>query len=518
MYHSLDFRQIFANISPEKLVCKAVKGASEELLDLIRGLTGAEKRYFRRFAQGLGGEGDRVYLRLYDFLATDPVGDDTAVRAHFAGEKFLHQLPVAKRYLQDLILDALRAFDKGKSPGLELSDRLDQIELLFRRRLYKGAERQAQQARKLAVALDQPLKLLDILRWEMRIARVGSQPEIPGRLEVLHADERAVLATIATEAALLECYDTAFALTTQAGTGDRAQLKAAAEALDRTPVLQNPLASLSFESKILLLYTSAWIGFLCGDAQRFTEAHRTMLGVWEDSPARLRLEPERYFRTLFAFLNSILDADQPAEITSTLAKLRRQLGRSRELTRSNAHRVYHLELLYFLRLERLDEAARAGEDLAEALQSADAVTAAMRFGSTLNLTTLHFCLERWQDALTWLKRLERLPEFRARPELGFMTQVLRIIIALECADFEQAEQLARRLLARNQAADSRFHSELPLLQAFADHASGDLRMKLLHFELHSARIEAMPFAIACQLWAKARLQGRSIRAVMQAKG
>jgi hypothetical protein len=495
-----------------------LKSASEELLELIHGLTGAEKRYFRRFAQGLGGEGDRVYLRLYDFLASDPAGDDAAIRAHFAGEKFLHQLPVAKRYLHDLILDALRAFDRGKSPSLELADRLNKIELLFRRRLYKGARRQVQQMRKLADALDMPLWQLDTLRWDMRLVRALGEPDMPAQLAALHAEERQLLAAISLEAALLGCYDQAFVLTTQHGSGDRAAIAATAEALGKAAVLGTPIEALTFEGKILLLYTQAWIGFLTGDATRFITAHRTMLGVWEANEARLRLEPERYFRTLFAFLNSILDAGQPAEVTVTLAKLRRQLSRSKELERSNAHRVYHLELLYFLRMERIDEAARAGQDLADALSGAEGLTAAMRFGSTLNLATLHFCLERWADCSDWLKRLERLPEFKARPELTFTAQLLRVVLALETGDFERAEHLSRRLQQRHEAPDSRFHPEMALLAHLLAHAEGHDRRPDIHTALHSDRIAALPFAIALQRWATARLHSRSIRAVMQARG
>ena len=495
-----------------------MKSASEELLELIHGLTGAEKRYFRRFAQGVGGEGDRVYLRLYDFLASDPSGDDTAIRAHFAGEKFLHQLPVAKRYLQDLILDALRAYDRGKSPSLELADRLNKIELLFRRRLYKGARRQVQQVRKLADALDMPLWQLDIVRWDMRLVRALGEADMPAQLTALHAEEHRLHAAIAQEAALLDCYDQAFVLTTQHGSGDRAAIAATAEALGKAAALDTPIEALTFEGKILLLYTQAWIGFLTGDATRFITAHRTMLGVWEANEARLRLEPERYFRTLFAFLNSILDAGQPAEVTVTLAKLRRQLGRSKELERSNAHRVYHLELLYFLRMERIDEAARAGQDLAEALSGAEGLTAAMRFGSTLNLATLHFCMERWADCSDWLKRLERLPEFKARPELAFTAQLLRVVLALETGDFERAELMARRLQQRHEAPDSRFHPEQALLGHLLAQAEGHDRRSEIHTALHSDRVAALPFAIALQRWAAARLHGRSIRAVMQARG
>ena len=489
-----------------------MKGASEELLELVRSLTGAEKRYFRRFTQGLGGEGDRVYLRLYDFLASDPVGDDATVRTHFAGEKFLHQLPVAKRYLQDLILDALRAFDKGKSPGLELADRLDKIELLFRRRQFPAAERQVQQARKLVAALDQPLRQLDVVRWEMRLVRVGDPSALPERLAALHTEERALLTAIATESALMDCYDQGFALTTQQGRMDKAVLQQAVQRLEQAPILQRPFDDLSFEGKIMLLYTQAWIGFLSGDGQRFIGAHRTMLGIWEARPARLRLEPERYFRTLFAFLNSILDAGQASEVTTTLAKLRRQLVRSKELARTNAHRVHHLELLYYLRAERIDDAAQAGHDLAQALDDAEAVTAAMRFASTVNLVTLYFCLEQWDTCRQWLKRLERLPEHKSRPELGLMSQFIHIVLALECADFERAEQLARRLLQRHQAPGSRFHDELALLQDFADHAQGEDRLKRIHFALHDLRFADMPFGLALRRWTQARMQGGSIRA------
>ena len=169
-------------------------------------------RYFRRYAAGLGGEGEHAYLKLYNFLCREPQADDTAIRAEFAGEAFLKQLPVAKNYLFHQILEALASFDRGKSTNLDLAERLVKVEILFRRRHYVAAAHQLVWARKQAKEMEMPAKELEVLRWEMRLVRTHGGTKMEEKLQDLQSQASSLMSKLKLEHELIGLHDKAFAL------------------------------------------------------------------------------------------------------------------------------------------------------------------------------------------------------------------------------------------------------------------------------------------------------------------
>src|SRR5688572_15097042 len=101
------------------------------LFSLVKSLSKTEKRYFRIFA-GMSGR-DVNYLQLFDVIERQEQYDEEAVRAKFKGEKFVNQLHVAKIYLTELIMKALRNYHAGSSIEFTILDLLKDAELLFNR-------------------------------------------------------------------------------------------------------------------------------------------------------------------------------------------------------------------------------------------------------------------------------------------------------------------------------------------------------------------------------------------------
>ena len=485
-----------------------MKGQSEELLELIRGLTAAEKRYFRRYGAGVGGEGERQYLRLYEFLANHQDPTDAAIRAHFEGEAFLRQLPVAKHYLLNLILDALRAYDQGKTPSLELTDRLDKIELLYRRRMFKGAAHQVLLARKLALALEQPAKMLELLRWDLRLVRHAAGKEMATRLQALHTEETHILQALQAEADMMRAYDQAYTLLASAGSTPRETIQSECTRLLALPVMQQDPGSMGFETRIMYHYIQAWLSYLQGDIRAYIAAHKVMLGVWEATPARLRLETERYFRTLLAYVDSTIEAALLPEVPPTLAKLRRLLQRSKELTRSDGHRVFHAELRYYLNTAQFETAAHTAPDLIESLRAAQTLSGNMRIAIHANLSVLWFCLERWTDTYQWLEKLLRIPETSPRIELTLMARIMRIVCSWERQEFDRAEQQARALRKTISKEGPKIARLLTLADTLFQMASAQIddaqAYPIIATELNQDGLSSLPFAREISTWATAR--------------
>jgi tetratricopeptide (TPR) repeat protein len=137
--------------------------ASDELFQLIRSLTKPEKRYFKLFASIYGGE--KNYLRLFDAIDAQECYDDEKLRATFAGERFIRQLNVAKRYLYDQILRSLRAYHEAAGVRARIRELVRNIEILYEKGLLDQARKMFSTALELATSSEDFVMMVEVLGW-----------------------------------------------------------------------------------------------------------------------------------------------------------------------------------------------------------------------------------------------------------------------------------------------------------------------------------------------------------------
>ncbi len=82
----------------------------EMLHELISNMSMAERSYFKRYASKLTDGSATNYVQLFDSIASQNSYDEAALRKKFAGEKFVKQFSVAKSYLYEAIIKALKNY------------------------------------------------------------------------------------------------------------------------------------------------------------------------------------------------------------------------------------------------------------------------------------------------------------------------------------------------------------------------------------------------------------------------
>lgn len=134
-----------------------------DLFDLIKSLTRAEKRYFKLRASPQKGE--KIYLRLFDAIDRQEVYDDDAIREEFQGENVVRQFHVIKNYLYRLILRTLRSYHENSTIELRIEAHLHDAWVLRSKGLVAQCTRALGRARRLAETHhldDMLLKVLDL--------------------------------------------------------------------------------------------------------------------------------------------------------------------------------------------------------------------------------------------------------------------------------------------------------------------------------------------------------------------
>lgn len=140
--------------------------ASDELFQLIKSLSKTEKGYFKKYASThIIGEKNN-YMKLFEAIDKQKIYNEAAIKSKFAKETFIKHLPSEKNYLSDLILRSLTSYSTKVSTEFKIKQLLLQIEVLFKKSLYKHCKKLINKAKELAYQYDHNVLLLNILNWE----------------------------------------------------------------------------------------------------------------------------------------------------------------------------------------------------------------------------------------------------------------------------------------------------------------------------------------------------------------
>ncbi|CAN5117190.1 hypothetical protein BH09BAC1_BH09BAC1_26300 [soil metagenome] len=130
------------------------EGSKEDsLFQLIRSMTKAEKRYFKINSTHTIGD-KNSYMRLFEAMDGITAYDDAKFRQKFKKEPFVKYLAAEKNYLYELILKSLRGSRYEKSKYLKLLGLLNDVDLLFEKRMFEECEKRIKKAQKIAVDMN----------------------------------------------------------------------------------------------------------------------------------------------------------------------------------------------------------------------------------------------------------------------------------------------------------------------------------------------------------------------------
>lgn len=162
--------------------------ASEELKKWVDALTVAEKRFVKLLGKARAGNSSSQQLELFDWL-----NKSTADAELPAGSKLLQNLHTLANRLKDLILDSLRILYKENDNDAILRSIMDELSILYQKKLFRAASRHVKRAKKLAQETCRYSAWLQCLDWERKIAQVSPGADLMAVLKELRKEEMVVL-------------------------------------------------------------------------------------------------------------------------------------------------------------------------------------------------------------------------------------------------------------------------------------------------------------------------------------
>lgn len=148
----------------------------DHLFQLIKSLDQGEKRFISLNISSQKGDENKDYLRLLEFLQKLSEYEEDIVKQQLSHLIPIHRFAAAKNYLYTKLLNLLRDYHTADSVDTQIRNYLQLVELLFKKGLFKQAEKQLSAAKKLAEKHFKNRQLIQIYDWEYSISTVSESP------------------------------------------------------------------------------------------------------------------------------------------------------------------------------------------------------------------------------------------------------------------------------------------------------------------------------------------------------
>ncbi len=165
--------------------------SSDNLHQLIHSLSTNEKRYFKMYMQKNIRHDHKIFDILFDAIDRQDEYNEKELIKKFSGKSFIKQFSLTKTRLYDQVLRSLHNLYADSSIDAELKQDLHFVEILFRKTLYKQAEKLLYHTRKKALKHERISTLIEISTWQKKlIEKSGYSGEAEERIsEILEGDQ-----------------------------------------------------------------------------------------------------------------------------------------------------------------------------------------------------------------------------------------------------------------------------------------------------------------------------------------
>ncbi|HMR39106.1 MAG TPA: hypothetical protein PKA90_01625 [Ignavibacteria bacterium] len=142
---------------------------SRELFDLIKSMSGSEKRYFKLNVSLQ--KGSKNYLKLFSAIERQNVFDEIELRKLIKDEKIVKNITITKNYLYKLIIKSLTQFRNDRSIDLKLNFILSRCKLMYEKGLFPEYFKTIKSGKEAALKHEKYTILLDFLELEKNLIK-----------------------------------------------------------------------------------------------------------------------------------------------------------------------------------------------------------------------------------------------------------------------------------------------------------------------------------------------------------
>ena len=460
------------------------KTPSTKLFNLIKSLSGSEKRYFKLFASNAKADKTNKYLLLFDAIDAQETFDDEKLKESvYAGEAIQsRKYSELKAYLYDLILKSLHGYDEKSSIDFKIKGLLHSVRVLYKRSHYDDCKEILLKVKKLAYLYESFANILEVLNWEKQIAYAQMDiPFLDSDLDRIDEEERQCLERLSNLSGYKNVfYKVLVNIRKNALLRSEEQRKLLKKVIEN-PLLQNVELAQSHKAKTLYYRTLSLYYYAILDHEKFYNSSKQVIEEMESRPLLLKEDVSEYISALSNFTLSCGFLEKYEEVKQTLDKLLK-INTNTLDDELKVHMEYYSKYfsLYTFTGE-FEKGLKILEKHLEGLKKFDEKSFQKgRF--YFHYFYIYFGLGDFDKALDYLNQWLNLPRSIERQDLQSLARILNLIVHFEMVNTLLLEYLFRStyrfLRKRNRMYDfekrvltfikdsSKIHSSRELREAF----------------------------------------------------
>lgn len=419
------------------------KKSSDSLHQLIKSLNRNEKRYFKIFMQNNIRHDNKVFDVLFDAIEKQEDYDEKELLKKFADKAFAKQFALTKSRLYDQVLRSLDALYADSSVDAELKQDLHFVEILFRKALYKQAEKLLYLTRKKALKHEKISSLIEISMWQKRLLeKSGYSGDADTDIKELERQDNWLLSQLLTNN---DFWIIKSRLFSSLNKNEQAPKQEDLGNLLRKKAEQVIYEELTVENKYIYHHThSAYYFSLHNYTDCYTHLQSNALLI-ENNSFLFKDEPNVYFSVLSNLIFICSSLGKKAEAENALQRLRNvsavfDISNNEDLELKHFNTLSSAEITLYKLEGRYDKALESlawiESQLSRFKEKLNPTRKAFYF---FNLSCVYLANEKFQQSLKWCNELLNEKSIDEKEKSRTYGLVLSLLIHY---DLEHIEYLA----------------------------------------------------------------------------
>lgn len=298
------------------------KQKTDDLIQLIKSLTRAEKRHFRLFVRRNQASEDILFLQLFDFLDKHQEYDEVQILKKIPAIK-KRQLSNLKGHLYKQLLTSLRLLNKNYIEEIQLRELLDYARVLYNKGLYRQSLEILEKARHRASLGNYNALAMELVEFEKLIEGQHITGSIEGRADELTRQSTELSTILYHNNRFSNLALQMYALNLKVGYVRNQKEYFFIKQFFKSKLPEVPIEKLSFWGKIFYCQAFGWYYHMLQDFPMNYRYAQKWIDVFEEEPHMKQANLPLYIKGLHNLLGSLYNVVQYDKFIAALEQFNR---------------------------------------------------------------------------------------------------------------------------------------------------------------------------------------------------
>jgi len=423
---------------------------SSELFNLIKSLSKSEKRFFKLSSSLQSGE--KNYLKIFDIIDKQDEYNEVAIKKEFEGERFIKHFPSEKNHLYKLILKSLRSYFSDNSVNSILIQEIKNIEILYKKGLYRECEKFLKRAKKLANEHEKFYYWFELINLEKMLLEESFEEGIFNKnLDDLILEEQDVISKLRNLAEYHVLYAKVNYVFRNEGYVRSKKAREIITEVSQNYLIKGKNTALSKRAATICFYTQAFC--YAADYQRDLSfiAFNKVKMILDDNPVLKKDLPRRYVRTIFNLILILIERSElrsAFKLINNLRELENEEGfNSLDIRVRIFKATYMAELNIYDKLGEYNKALEIVDKVQEMLEVyKDKINKEQLISFYLKFAFIYFGTGQYNKSLFWLNKILNDNENLLRQDLYSYARLFNLVVHYELGNYDLIEYLVKSTL------------------------------------------------------------------------